>query len=790
MVDIQQHEEEHVGVPDPIIIKKQHGDEHSSGDGPSCAEDSFETTSTSVSDITPENNIQVKTSQHDGPRSDVKSPSAPEPPRWRFVAKAKKADGYSSREAGKIVQGKSSHELGAEYVAPEITNDEETVTRRKTDGLIMPDIKYSVFQLERRKSEEMKMPDLIYSKYQANRRKSGEMILPDLNYSKFNKDVQDVGSLSIEDTGPNVIEVLEGGTVITHNPNSTSEPDISSRVWASGHRPKPTEFRETKDERDKWTNLIDDDSPKSHNLKSVGKLNFGNNYTDEGFEGSWSPTGKCIDTDESERATFIKTLSPDARQMLGSYLRNKPDSSEKDMEVLHLLDKLSADELATVRTKSAHDGDDDVPAYENEKSFIRVTDSTNIEFDSDSESQQDDGTQKNKPDVDEIISSKGDLSESNSTESRRRRRFLLLLLIPLLIVAAILSVVLGRNAAPDDGTRIFAIGTVSNATDQPSSQPSANPLYVELDGQFDTIPWEMDSASSLVPIGDLTFPPTSTPGEASSSFDSPTQQPIAFIGGCPQSFIPRYSYEMGTEVQSQGIIYECIEMDCGAYGNEPGSTTDYSWKEKWKVIGSCSGTVGPTRSVVLPPPLPTRQPSTTLPSYSPSNQPVTDGPSRQPTLTPVTNNPTKFPTLKPVTDSPTKMPVTASPSKPTTIASSSVFVSVVTQTNVPTQKPVTDSPSIQPTKKPVTIATSSVFVSVVTPSPSKSPSGAPSNRVSDNMYLLIFSFLPLTLFTTISFQPTAFPITSSPTTLGPSTSPTIRPSEAPIDKVRSCLFWG
>ena len=526
MVNIQH--EDHGGVPDPIINKKQHGDDHSSGDGPSCADDSFETTTTSVSELTPENNIQVKTSQHDGPRSDIKSPTAPAPPRWRFVAKAKKADGYSSREAGKIVKGKSSHELGAEYVVPEITKDEETVTRRKTDELIVPDIKYSVFQLERRKSDEMQMPDLIYSKYQANRRKSGEMIPPDLNYSKFHKDGQVVGSLSIEDTGPSIIEVLEGGAVITHNPNDTSEPDISSRVWASGHRPKAKEFIETKDERDKWTNLIDDESPKSRNLKNVGKLNFGNNYIDEGFEGSWSRSGRSTAIDESDHAAFIKTLSPDARQMLGSYLRNKPDPSDKDTEVLHLLDKLLADEHATNGTKNAHDCDNDIPAIENEKSL--VTDSTNIEFDSNSESHQDDDTQNGNPAVDYDIQNKGDLSENNSIESRRRRRFLLLLVIPLLIVAAILGVVLGgRNAAPDDGTRIFAIGTVSNGTDQPSRQPSINPLYVELDGLFGTIPWEMDSTSSLVPIGDLTPRPTSTPVEA-LSFDSPTQQPIAFIG--------------------------------------------------------------------------------------------------------------------------------------------------------------------------------------------------------------------------------------------------------------------
>lgn len=47
--------------------------------------------------------------------------SAPAPPRWRFVNEARKSCGYSSAHAGTYVRGKSSHELGAEYVAPDIS---------------------------------------------------------------------------------------------------------------------------------------------------------------------------------------------------------------------------------------------------------------------------------------------------------------------------------------------------------------------------------------------------------------------------------------------------------------------------------------------------------------------------------------------------------------------------------------------------------------------------------------------------------------------------------------------
>ena len=288
MVDIQQHEEEHVGVPDPIIIKKQHGDEHSSGDGPSCAEDSFETTSTSVSDFTPENNIQVKTSQHDGPRSDVKSPSAPEPPRWRFVAKAKKADGYSSTAAGTTVKGKSSEELGAKYFAPEITYAERIKQQREILELNVPDIKYSTFQKEER----------------------------------------EVGKLSIDNSVNELVEVLEGGIVISHDPKKiTSEQEISSRVW-SRFEPRNKDSDNTvqvKDDKDKWKNLIEDETVPVRELKEVGKLKFGpDDDIDESFEGE---IVKHPDGDDGKAA--LATDASDEKEIeIDDDLSSKGDLSE------------------------------------------------------------------------------------------------------------------------------------------------------------------------------------------------------------------------------------------------------------------------------------------------------------------------------------------------------------------------------------------------------------------------------------------------------------------------------
>lgn len=54
------------------------------------------------------------------PSSSNKQISA-EPPRWRFVADAKRSSGYSSLAAGQHIQGKTSDELGAKYVAPDVS---------------------------------------------------------------------------------------------------------------------------------------------------------------------------------------------------------------------------------------------------------------------------------------------------------------------------------------------------------------------------------------------------------------------------------------------------------------------------------------------------------------------------------------------------------------------------------------------------------------------------------------------------------------------------------------------
>jgi len=57
----------------------------------------------------------------ESPSSSSEHEVSAEPPRWRFVADAKKPSGYSHLDAGRYVPGKGSDELGEKYKAPDVS---------------------------------------------------------------------------------------------------------------------------------------------------------------------------------------------------------------------------------------------------------------------------------------------------------------------------------------------------------------------------------------------------------------------------------------------------------------------------------------------------------------------------------------------------------------------------------------------------------------------------------------------------------------------------------------------
>ena len=94
-----------------------------------------------------------------------------------------------------------------------------------------------------------------------------------------------------------------------------------------------------------------------------------------------------------------------------------------------------------------------------------------------------------------------------------------------------------------------------------------------------------------------------------------TSTTFAFLGSCPDSFVLSSPYGLGTKVQVDGIVYECIsDYDCGGFAFDPGSSSYGDlWREKWTMVGSCDqGTTSPTTST------PSHQPTLSPSTYTPS----------------------------------------------------------------------------------------------------------------------------------------------------------------------------
>ena len=452
------------------------------------------------------NTTNIEESQHEKFR-------APEAPRWRFAKKTGMIKGYSSRDAGIIIKGKSSQELGAQYETPNITTEE----------LIKPS--------ERRKSdiELSKLKQLNYSKFEITRRNSDKMGPTDIKYSVFEKEEEDVGRLSNSEKESNLLEVLEGGVVISHDKVDKEEIDIGSRVW-SNHHPRSTAGMVLSDyDKDEYTNLIDNDSTAHTKLKSVGKLNVGSvgGSMDE-FEGS-IPRQSQADEQNAEQA-----ISPPGTptQINTNTETNSPIRKRKlwGMPFIPTLHHANEDGK-TVQTNGS--GGSPVPPIDDNNNTGR--DSRDIQ----------EGI--NDPNLND----KGDLSENNYVEDsrRKRRRLILLLLLLLLVISAIIGAVLGKKK-PNERSRMSAVILADeNTTDQvvPSSQPSSVPSYFGPGGSYSTgssvvqrppwvneeeenddigteqIPWvDSEVVDSLIPIEGLTSSPTASPD---SSIGSSTPQP-------------------------------------------------------------------------------------------------------------------------------------------------------------------------------------------------------------------------------------------------------------------------
>mmetsp|Transcript_2803 Transcript_2803/g.6123 ORF Transcript_2803/g.6123 Transcript_2803/m.6123 type:complete len:825 (-) Transcript_2803:1093-3567(-) len=806
-------------VPAPAI-NKQAGEDAQAA---SNADDTFVTESTSAMSTSEASDNIISSPVKNATCSDLnpvgEKPLAPSPPRWRFVKEAKKTEGYSSNAAGIIVRGKSSLELGAKYIPPEITYDENAKDTQQLEigELAAPEIEYPAFQKYVRDVGSLTAQEIKYSNYQKDAQSVGD-VSARIEYSKFQKDQQEVGQLSINESAQEY-EQYEGEVVISHDPKDILTPEKDSRVWAN-YQPRMKDSRESQiDPKDKWNTMIYDDDPLQRKYREVGKLKLSpNDKLGEDFEGHYSRR-KLNNVVNNEGG-------PDVQGLDGSPQRTDSSSTTNDSKSQEGYEPMADKEYPSKydSNRSGVDDDDNIlsvlqpgmvesvrklshflKGLEDKEPMQDVKHLSENGGDSNNGGNRDDGDddKDGNGDKDDHVGdenvgsndgnddlSKGESDGDSRADPRRRKRILLLLLVPLLLVGAIVGIILGTKKSDSDeksASVIASVVMIPNYTVQPSTLPSSIPSGYISNGFYTLVEGnaEIDNSNgqsqlfrppgafpvpTLDSMDQSTFPtiqplptfqpstestskigtkqpssptpmpnpsPTSAPSHEPTQLPSrppsvkpsqsptkspsdhpvtsdPTMQPAVFLGGCPETFGPITYYDIGSQLQTQGIVYECVQSQCGTFGFDPGPGPGLA-KEGWQMIGSCSGTRQPTR-----------QPSVT----------PTGPPSKSPSLSP-TEKPTTSPSKGPA-ESPTESP-SKSPTKQTTIS--------------PSKRP-SESPNQTPSK-----------------SPSKEPTRSPSR-------------LPSTI-------PTAAPSDAPPTlspSKRPSLFPTLAPSKVPSDHVRVTLF--
>mmetsp|Transcript_17014 Transcript_17014/g.36663 ORF Transcript_17014/g.36663 Transcript_17014/m.36663 type:complete len:1197 (+) Transcript_17014:135-3725(+) len=692
---------------------------------------------------------------------------APSVPRWRFVKEAKKSLGYSSTSAGTIVTGKSSHELGATYIAPEITH-----------------------------AEQVEKEDV------------GELNALEIKYSEFHKDQQEVGRLSVRELASEHEELYEGGRTISHDRKDSVQPEKHSRIWANFHPRKKDTEQTRNDIKDKWTTVIHDENDPNRLNKGVGELEFcPDDYLDEPIDGDF-PQRKIAKSLYSGDGTDVRALgeqSPsenpaeDTRNPsefddeFHDNISNKADMSESEtanpwrrrkMCLFPLLLLLLAAAIVGVvlgTEKSPGDPGENTRVSSVVAPILHNTTINPSSFPSANPSYfYSTGSSGGLfgvgtmvlPNTTVQIHSHGLFDGPYSFSPSNH---------PTTTLSPTRQPLAGPSQSPtsDPSNRPVTLSPTSLPTRQPSATPSHLPTSAPSERPVTLSP---TPSPTRQPSAEPSQSPTSTPSNRPVTL-FPTNQPIAFFGGCPEPFVTTIYYTIGTQVQSQGIVYKCKNYSCGTFGFEPGSVSGL-WKEGWEIVGLCSGTIAPTttRPTASPARQPTVQPSL-LPTSAPSKRPVTLSPTPlptgQPSVTPI-QSPTYAPSNRPVTLSPTPLPTgqpSVVPSQAPIIATDSPTESPVlvtpppTDTNNPTRFPsnapsrvVTNKPTSEPSKSPFT-SPSEAPIDQPTTSPSKGPSNPPTKTPSEQP----------------SKDPTPNPsLDPSPVpTLDPTPNPSLEPTPVP-----------
>mmetsp|Transcript_34838 Transcript_34838/g.61216 ORF Transcript_34838/g.61216 Transcript_34838/m.61216 type:complete len:955 (+) Transcript_34838:152-3016(+) len=696
-----------------------------------------------------------------------KLPSAPEPPRWRFVKDAKKSLGYSSLHAGSYIRGQSSGELGAKYVAPDVSLyklKEETV-----------EVQTLHYQLPTNKS--LTKEDVEVGKLAGN-------VPPQNAFSTSNNEV---GRLQIQQVKSSDTQSPSGTFAgLPKFESPTDEPRKPFKEWDVNLQVGPKKERE----HEWWDGKINDsytmpgDDPQSKTLEEIGRLKFhGPGESEEVFVGEIPKRNRDHDgdgggdfednvdygDDREETLSIHNDLS--ASSATDNDIENEKDSDastaptdpvddeneKKKRRCLFLLLLLLLVLVIVLGVLLGQKNGDErvvaagvvagvlippivvlnettVPSFSASPSIAHSlqpslspsmecpvgTKAFSIEHLNRSEPYLPTTTTGATWKVKDVCSGEviaqcfpcswGNLNLSRSqspltqpgsngppeekgyeniTECLSINNEYALVVIPAEDTDAccgfdhttsiisyddvvVKDVASSDSIFDDESNMYFGVRETPCASESPSASPTVTG----------------SAKPSLLPSQNPSDVPSTTPSSSPSlspSTSTPTQSPVLFLGGCPETFVQFLdAYVIGTQVESNGIIYKCISFSCGSYGFEPGESTSSLWRQGWEVVGSCSGTMAPTLyPTVSPTTSPTNSPSGT-PSRSPSKTPTSE-PTFAPTPTP-SNLPSKSPTTSP-TFAPTPTP-SDSPSKSPTIGPSPTPRRPTRQpTNFPSPKP-------------------------------------------------------------------------------------------------------
>mmetsp|Transcript_11736 Transcript_11736/g.28839 ORF Transcript_11736/g.28839 Transcript_11736/m.28839 type:complete len:717 (-) Transcript_11736:854-3004(-) len=640
--------------------------------------------------------------------------TAPEPPRWRFVNEAKKSLGYSSLAAGTYVEGRSSDDLGAKYVAPDI----------------------SAYVAKEEKAELNSQNNVVYWPPTATNEGPvkadvdiGKLDVISLPLNAFVKQQREVGTFQIKEASSNEAQIRSG--IFAGFPTFETQPKESRKPfkeWGANITMRPKEERDNDvwydgEVRDSYTLPGGGISSMAH--EEVGKLKFHDSGSgEEFFVGEFSKSN----ADGNERGVaFSEDGYSDARE--GALFVHRNCSSHETHEVVDDSDSLATPTNGEHRRKQRclylllllllvlvvilgvllgkKNGDERAIAAGNFVAAfappVTVANDTTVPSSLPSMSPSTECPLGTKPFSIEHLQHRTRLPTMNSVGATWKIKDacsdeVVARCLPCPIGALkafqldesfaqlrsnevenifkgitkclpikneyVFEVLPAPDAEPCCGFNP-AVSIISydnmliklGASDLHLFSSDSNRVYF---GEVET-PCTSESPSALptikaserpslppsqepsyVPSSSPSFSPTLTP-----STSPPTKSPVFFLGGCPESFVPRFSYMIGAQVESDGMIYECISRSCGSFGFEPGSSMSGLWSG-WGVVGSCAGTMAPTNQPTSSPTRPPSQTPTQIPSKAPSSNP-----SNSPTTTPSkapTPNPSPAPTQQKASD--------------------------------------------------------------------------------------------------------------------------------------------